>query len=105
MEHDPQFLERGAVLGDVITVHQLVGVLVEQVDGGAREHDVHIVLAGDDAERDAQRLVGPVGDARVFGDDDDGRLAVGHGRSGHLAWRRWRVGSGTSRAPGTVRCR
>ena len=78
VEGDAELLEGGAELGDVVAVHQVVRVLVQQVDGGAGQHDAHGILARDHAERDAHGLVGAVGDTRVFGDDDEDGLPVGH---------------------------
>ena len=78
MEGNAELLEGGAELGDVVAVHQIVGVLVEKVHGGAGEHDAHGILARHHAQGDAHGFVGSVGDARVLGDDDENGLAIRH---------------------------
>ena len=78
VEDDAELLERGAELGDVVAVHEIVGVRVEQVGGGPAEHHRHLVLARHHAERDAHGLVGAVGHARILRDHHEHGLAVGH---------------------------
>jgi len=81
VEGDVEPLEIGAELVDVVPVHEVVGVVVQQVDRRAREHDGDIVFAGDDAHRDAHGLEGPARRARVARDEDEDRLLVGHPRT------------------------
>ena len=77
-EGNAELLQRGAELGDVVAVHEVVGVLVEQVDRGAGEDDVHGGLAGHDTQRDAHGLVGAVGDARILRDQHEHGVAGCH---------------------------
>jgi len=58
------------VLGDVIPVHQIVGVFLEQGHGLVTQDDPDFVLAGKDAEGDAEGLVGPVAGTGIGGDQD-----------------------------------
>ena len=78
MERDAELFERGAELGDVVAVHEVVGLLVEKVDSGAGQHDVEGGFARDDAERDTHGLVRAMGDTGIFGDQDEGGLPGGH---------------------------
>ena len=61
----------GAELLDVVAVHELVGVGVEEVCGRPQQHERDLVLAGDDADADAHRLERPSRDARIGADDDE----------------------------------
>ena len=78
VEGNAELLEGSAELGDIVAVHQIVGVLVQEVDRGTGEHDAHGILARHHPERDAHGLVRPVGDARILGDDDENGLAIRH---------------------------
>ena len=76
----PSFFSDGAELGDVVAVDQVVRVLVEEMRSRRREHDVDLVLARHDPERDAHGLVGAMGGAGILRDDDQHRFSR-HGAS------------------------
>jgi len=48
------------------------------MDGRTGQHDVEGRFAGYDAERDAHGLVRAMGDAGIFGDQDEDGLPSGH---------------------------
>ena len=75
VEGDAELPQRRADLGDVVAVDELVGVLVEEVRARAGEHDADLVLSRHHPEGDAHRLVGAVGGAGVFRDEDEHRLS------------------------------
>jgi len=77
VERDAQPLEVGAELRDVVAVHEVICVAVEQVDGRPRQHERHLVLPGHDADADSHGLERAAGCAPVLGDEDEDRL-VGH---------------------------
>jgi hypothetical protein len=81
VEGHAERLEVGTEPRGVVAVHELVGVLGQELDGRTPQHEDDLVLAGDDAQADAHGLVGPVGDARILGDHDDDGSVVGHGLS------------------------
>jgi len=61
-----------------VSKDEVVGLLVEQVDGRAGQHDVEGSFARDDAERDAHGLVRAMRDTGIFRDQDQDRLPGGH---------------------------
>jgi hypothetical protein len=79
VERHAEPLEVVAELGDVVAVDQVVGVGVEQVDGGPAQHERHLVLAGDHADADPHRLERAVRGPRVGRDQHEDGLLVGHG--------------------------
>jgi len=80
VEWHPEPLEIGAELCDVVAVHEVVGVRVQQMHGGAGEHEGDVVLAGHDTDADAHGLEGAARRARILADEDHDRL-VGHDRA------------------------
>jgi hypothetical protein len=79
VERNAEVLEVLAELRDVVAVHQIVGVGVEQVDGGSAEHERDVVFAREDADPDAHGLERPMRRSRIGRDHHQDGLLVGHG--------------------------